>query len=72
RRPLVGRVTMDFVMVDLEGLAPSVRVGDVATLVGSDGDDRITIDEFAAWAGTIAYEALTRLGMRATREYLGG
>lgn len=72
RRPLVGRVTMDFVMVDLEDTAPPVRVGDVATLVGRDGDGQITIDEFARWAGTIAYEALARLRMRAAREYVNG
>ena len=72
RRPLVGRVTMDFVMVDLEDTAPSVRLGDVATLVGRGGDEQITIDEFAGWAGTIAYEALTRLRMRAAREYVNG
>jgi alanine racemase len=72
RRPLVGRVTMDFVMVDLEDTVPSVRVGDVATLVGRDGDEQITIDEFAGWAGTIAYEVLTRLRARAVREYVNG
>lgn len=72
RCPLVGRVTMDFVMVDLQDTAPAVRVGDVATLVGRDGDEQIGIDEFAGWAGTIAYEALTRLRMRAAREYVNG
>jgi alanine racemase len=71
RRPLVGRVTMDFVMVDLEGVASGVRLGDFATLVGHDGGAEITIDEFAGWAGTIAYEALTHLRLRATREYGG-
>ncbi len=72
RLPLVGRVTMDFVMVDLGGVASQVRVGDVATLVGRDGDEEVTLDEFAGWGGTIAYEALTRLGKRLVREYVNG
>jgi len=72
RYPLVGRVTMDFVMVDL-GPAPSpVAVGDVATLIGRDGDETITVDEFAAWAGSISYEILARLGARVERRYAGG
>ncbi len=70
RRPLVGRVTMDFIMVDLEEDAEGVSVGDIATVVGRDGDGEITIDEFAEWAETIAYEALTRFGARLRREYV--
>ncbi len=65
--PMVGRVTMDMLMVEAEGAAP----GDVATLVGSDGESAITLDEFAGWAGTISYEILTGLGSRLPREYIG-
>jgi alanine racemase len=74
RYPVVGRVTMDFVMVDLGSVPPPlpVAVGDVATLIGSDGRDTITVDEFAAWAGTISYEILARLGARVERRYVGG
>ncbi len=70
RYRMVGRVTMDFVMVDL-GDRHAVRVGDTATVVGRDGDLETTIDEFAAWAGTNAYEALSRLGPRVPRRYTG-
>ncbi len=69
RRKVVGRVTLDFVMVALhEG--DTVSVGDVATLVGRSGEEEITIDEFAGWAGTNAYEALSRLGPRVPRHYV--
>jgi alanine racemase len=68
RHPMVGRVTMDFLMVDA-GPDPAVSVGDVATLIGRDGADAITLDEFAAWAGTISYEVITRLGDRLARHY---
>ncbi len=72
RHPIVGRVTMDFVMVDLGPAPPPVAVGDVATLIGRDGDDAITLDEFAGWAGSISYEVLARLGARVERRYGGG
>jgi alanine racemase len=69
RAPLVGRVTMDFVMVDIGPEGDDVRVGDVATLVGEDGGSAITLDEFAAWSGTISYEVIARLGARLTRRH---
>ncbi len=69
-RQVIGRVTMDFIMVAL-GDQDEIAVGDVATVVGRDGDAEITIDEFSSWANTIAYEVLTRLGPRLERRYLG-
>ena len=69
RYPVVGRITMDFVMVDVGAGGGAVRVGDVATLIGGEGADEITVDEFAGWAGTISYEVLTGLGARVPREY---
>ena len=71
RYPVVGRVTMDFVMVDLGPDGNSIGVGDVATIVGEDGGAEITVDEFAGWAGTISYEVLTGLGSRLHRDYTG-
>ncbi len=67
RYPVVGRITMDFIMIDV-GDAP-VRVGDVATVIGRDGAAEITVDEFAGWAETISLEILARLGPRLAREY---
>jgi alanine racemase len=70
RYPIVGRVTMDFVMVDLGGTDPSAPgVGDIATLVGTDERASISLDEFAGWAGTISYEVIARLGARLARRY---
>lgn len=70
RRPVVGRVTMDFIMVDVGPDGGGVAVGDVATLMGTDGDRAITVDEVAAWSGTISYEVLTHIGPRVAREYV--
>ncbi len=44
-------------------------VGDVVTVIGSDGAGEITLDEFAGWADTISYEILVGLGARLPRQY---
>lgn len=69
RRPVIGRVTMDMIMVDAGPVSGRVAVGDVATLIGAQDHEAITLDEFAAWSGTISYEALTRLSRRLPRLY---
>ncbi len=71
RVPIIGRVSMDMSTVDLSAL-PEARPGDVATLVGRDGDAEITIDEVALRCGTISYEILTGLTPRLPRIYLPG
>lgn len=70
RAPVAGVVTMDMTMIDVTG-APCA-VGDVATLLGREGDDAIPVDELATLAGTISYELLVSLRLRAERVYLGG
>ncbi len=67
RLPFAGRVTMDFTMVACDGALPAV--GSVATLIGSDGAETITLDEVAEAAGTISYEILTGVGRRVRRAY---
>jgi alanine racemase len=61
--PVVGRVTMDMTMVDVG--AGATAPGDVATVYGG----RVSLDQQAAAAGTIAYELLTSLGSRVPRRY---
>jgi alanine racemase len=71
RVPIVGRVTMDYVLVDLGG-APTAEEGDVVTLVGRDGAARIPLEEVARAAGVIPYAVSTGLGTRVRRIYLDG
>lgn len=71
RCPVVGRVTMDMTMVDIGPDPHGVSTGDVATLIGADGGETITLDDLAAWAGTISYEILVGLGARLPRCYSG-
>ena len=69
RAPLIGRVSMDSIVVDVSGLPPgSVKPGDWAVLIGGDMD----ADGLAEAAGTIGYEILTSLGMRYARSWTGG
>ncbi len=67
RHPLVGRVSMDNVTVDV-GPDPVVRRGDVAVLIGEQGDERITAEEVARRIDTINYEITTGLLARVVRE----
>jgi len=71
RVPVVGRISMDYLMVDV-GDVPGVSVGDEAVLVGASGDERVTVKELADRAGTIPYEILTRIGKRVVRTFRGG
>jgi alanine racemase len=72
RCPVVGRVTMDQIMVDVTGL-PDVKSGDEAVLIGRQGDTEITALEMAEWAGTIPWEVLCGItkSARVPRVYLG-
>jgi alanine racemase len=69
RAPLVGTVSMDMAMADVSHL-PDVERGDEVVVLGHQGDDEITLDEFAESAGIIPHELLVRLGARAPRMYL--
>ena len=64
--PVVGRVSMDMITVDVTGLdAGTVKRGTQAVLLG----DGISVDDWARWAGTIPYEILTSLGRRYAKVY---
>ena len=68
RCPLAGRVSMDLIAIDITDVPTPVKRGDMVTLLGDD----ITVDDFAATAGTIGYEVLTSLGRRYHRIYRVG
>ena len=70
RVPIIGRTSMDVTVVDITGV-PGIRPGDVATLMGTDGQEEITVDDVASLAGTISYEVLTGLTRRLPRVWTG-
>ncbi len=65
--PIVGRVSMDLITVDVTALS-DITAGDTLSLIGPNQD----IDRLAEAAGTIGYEILTSLGTRYARHYIGG
>jgi alanine racemase len=69
RYPVVGRICMDQMMVAIG--ADSAYNGDEAVLLGGSGEEAITIEELAAWAGTIPHEVLTSINTRVPRVYRG-
>lgn len=69
--PVVGRITMDQMLVDVSALK-RVRAGDEAVLIGRQGRKAITAAQVAEWVGTIPWEVLTAITYRVPRVYLGG
>jgi alanine racemase len=65
RCPIVGLVQMDMTLVETGTL--EVQVGDVATVVGAEAKQQITLEEFAGWSGEVPHEFLTGLGPRLPR-----
>lgn len=65
RHSLAGKVSMDYLSFDL-GNTEALE-GDVVTLIGDEGNERITAEDIAGWAGTIPYEIVTRLDARLPR-----
>ena len=61
RCPVLGRVMMNHVVIDVTRAVPD-EAPVVATLLGRDGDESITADQLATWAQTINYEIVTRIG----------
>jgi alanine racemase len=66
RCPIVGRICMDQLMIDI-GNVPDARVGSRVTLIGRDGGDCITADEVADLYGTIGYEVVCGISKRVPR-----
>jgi alanine racemase len=69
RYPVIGRIAMDQVMVCIG--RDEAYNGDEVVLIGQDGDERITVEDLAHWAGTIPHEVLTAINTRVPRVHVG-
>lgn len=69
RVPVIGRVCMDQLMLDVSKL-DNVKVGDVVTVIGKQGDVEVTADELAVRNNTINYEILCSVGERVPRMFI--
>ena len=71
RAPILGRVCMDQLMVDVTHI-PQTQPGDPVTLVGHDGDEVITVEQIAGEAGSFNYEFICGISRRVPRVYEQG
>ena len=71
RAPVIGRVCMDYCMVDATECG-GVRAGDTATVFGRDNGEFIGVESIADMAGTINYETVCQIGKRVPRIYYKG
>ena len=69
RCPLLGRVTMDLMMIDVSPIKDAA-VGDEVVLMGRQGDEEISVTELADLADTITWEIITRIGTRVRRVFV--
>jgi alanine racemase len=70
RVPLAGAVSMDLILLDLTDVGG--EVGEVVTLLGRDGEERVGASELAGRAGTLPYEVLCHFGLRLPRRAARG
>ena len=69
RCPVLGRITMDQMLVDVSSIS-KVKSGDEVVLIGRQGRNNITANELAQWCGTVPWEILTAINYRVPRLYL--
>jgi len=69
RVPIVGRVTMDLTMVDLETV-PDAQVGDEVVMFGEQGGESLPLAEVARGSETLPYEIMCTIGKRVTKIYI--
>lgn len=79
--PVVGRIAMDQMVIDLgpnahegfaEGVVSGSALGATAVLFGNGADGGPLVEQWAAAAGTVNYEIVTRISPRVPRRYIGG
>ncbi len=69
RVKVAGTVCMDSIMIDITDF-PQVKNGEIVTLIGQDGKEKISADELAEKIGTINYEIVSKIGPRIPRVYI--
>ena len=69
RAPIIGTVCMDLMMIDVTDI-PGVERRDEVVLIGSQGEEEITVEEVAGWGQTVHYDIICGIGKRIPREWL--
>ncbi|NEO74104.1 alanine racemase [Moorena sp. SIO3H5] len=68
--PQIGAITMDQLMLDVSDI-PNIQVGQIVTLIGQDGEEQISADEWAMALGTISWEIICGFKHRLPRVVVG-
>ena len=68
RAEIVGNICMDQLMIDVTGIE-HVKSGDIVTLIGQDGNERVTIDEWSRCVHTINNDLVCQISARVPRFY---
>lgn len=69
KAPIIGRISMDYLTVDLSEI-PEAEVGDIVTLIGREGEHEIHVEDWAKIKQTHAYDIICAIGSRVAREYI--
>lgn len=69
KAPILGRICMDQMMVDVSGI-PDVKEEDLVTLIGTDGQETITMEALGELSGRFNYELACDIGRRVKRVYI--
>lgn len=69
RYPIIGRVTMDQLLIDITDF-PVVSIGDEVVLIGQEGGEEIAISDWSRWGNTIEYDVYCSITKRVPRNYL--
>ena len=69
KAPVVGRICMDQMMIDVTDI-DDVKVEDIVTLIGRDGDEFISVEQVSDWADTIGSDFLTTIPESRVKRYL--
>ncbi|OEF95877.1 alanine racemase [Desulfuribacillus alkaliarsenatis] len=67
--PVVGRVCMDQIMIDVTGV-PNIQRGDEVVLFGKQSNQQVTVDDIAKQLNTINYEVVCAISSRVPRIYI--
>ena len=68
--PIIGRISMDYTTVRLDGLTEDIQPGEEVIFIGGNGSSRITVGDWANLKGTHPYEVLCSIGPRVNRIYI--
>lgn len=69
RAPIIGGNAMDAMMIDVTDI-PETQMWDEAVIMGTQGNDEISVHDLAAWGNTVSYDLMTRWSVRMPRVYI--